>query len=84
MLFLRSDTKDIDTINNSGIYKTYKDLYLSEKERKEKLLQGIKSVNDLKARVGTKKADGSALAGAIQENAIKNTFDKKVFNTVRF
>ena len=26
-------SKDIDTINNSNIYDTYKDLYLSEKER---------------------------------------------------
>ena len=26
-------SKDIDTINNSDIYDTYKDLYLSEKER---------------------------------------------------
>ena len=41
--------KEIDTINNSGIYGTYKDLYLSEKEREEKLLQGIKSANGLKA-----------------------------------
>ena len=32
---------DIDTINNLDIYDTYKDLYLSEKEREEKLLQGI-------------------------------------------
>ena len=31
-------SKDIDTINNSDIYDTYKDLYLSEKEREEKLL----------------------------------------------
>ena len=34
-------TKDIDRINNSGVYGTYKVLYLSEKEREEKLLQGI-------------------------------------------
>ena len=47
--------KDIDTINNSDIYDTYKDLYLSEKEREEKLLQGIQSANGLKARVGEKK-----------------------------
>ena len=32
---------DIDTINNSDIYDTYKDLYLSEEEREEKLLQAI-------------------------------------------
>ena len=31
MLMLGS--KDIDTINNSDIYDTYKDLYLREKER---------------------------------------------------
>ena len=42
--------QDIDTINNSDIYDTYKDLYLSEKEREEKLLQGIQPANGLKAR----------------------------------
>ena len=36
-------SKDIGTNNNSDIYDTYKDLYLSEKEREEKLLQGIQS-----------------------------------------
>ena len=49
-------------INNSDIYDTYKDLHLSEKERKEKLIQDIQSANGLKARVGVKKADGTALA----------------------
>ena len=44
-------SKDTDTINNSYIYDAYKDLYLSEKEREEKLLQGIQSANGLKARV---------------------------------
>ena len=39
LLMLRS--KDNDTINNSDIYDMYKDVYLSEKEREEKLLQGI-------------------------------------------
>ena len=34
-------SKDIDMINNSDIHDTYKDLHLSEKEREEKLLQGI-------------------------------------------
>ena len=67
-------SKDTDTINNSDIYDTYKDLYLSEKEREEKLLQGIQSANELKARVGTKKADGTALTVTTQE---KKTFDKR-------
>ena len=39
VLLLRS--KDTDMINNSDIYDTYKDLYLSKKQREEKLLQGI-------------------------------------------
>ena len=69
--------KEIDTINNSGIYGTYKDLYLSEKEREEKLLQGIKSVNGLKAQVSAKKADCIALTVTTQENAIKKTLDKR-------
>ena len=70
-------SKDIDTISNSDLYDTYKDLYLSEKELEEKLLQGIQLVNGLKARVGTKKADGTAWTVTTQENAIKKTFDKR-------
>ena len=54
-------SKEIDTINNSDIYDTYKDLYLSEKEREKKLLQDIQLVNGLKAQVGTKKADATAM-----------------------
>ena len=69
-------SKDIDLINNSDIYYTYKDLYLSEKEREEKLLQGIQLTNGLKARLGAKKADGAALTLTTHENAIKKTFDK--------
>ena len=70
-------SKDIDMINNSDIHDTYKDLYLSEKEREEKLLQGIQSTNGVRVRVGAKKADGTALALTTQENAIKKTFDKR-------
>ena len=42
-------SKEINTINSSDIYDTYKDLYLSEKEREEKLLQGIHLANGLNA-----------------------------------
>ena len=55
-------SKEIDTINNSDIYDTYKNLYLSEKKREEKLLQGIQTANGLKARAGAKKTDDMALA----------------------
>ena len=68
---------DIDTINNSDIYDTYEDLCLSRKEREERLLQGIQSANGLKARLGAKKADGTALTLTTQENVIKKTFDKR-------
>ena len=53
------------------------DLYLSEREWEEKLLQGIQSTNGLKARFGAKKADGTALTLTTQENAMKKTFDKR-------
>ena len=68
---------DIDTINNSDIYDTYKDFYLSEKEREEKLLQGVQLVNGLKARLGAKEVDGTTLTLTTPENAIKKTFDKR-------
>ena len=48
-------SKDIDMINNSDVYDIYKDLYLSEKEREEKLLQGIQPANGLKVGVCPKK-----------------------------
>ena len=67
----------LDMINNSDIYDTYKDLYLSKKEHEENLLQGIQSTNGLKARLGAKKADGTALTVTTQENAIKKTLDKR-------
>ena len=70
-------SKDIDTINNSDIYETYKDLYLSEKESEERLLQGIQSANGLKVCLGAIKADSTALKMTTQENAIKKMFDKR-------
>ena len=75
MLILGS--KEIETINNSDIYDTYRDLYLSTKEHGEKLLQVIQSVNGLQARVGAKNSDGTARTMMTQENAIKKTFDRR-------
>ena len=70
-------SKYIDTINNSNINGTYKDLCLSKKQHEEKLLQGILSANGLKACVSARKTDGIALKVTTQENAIKKTFDKR-------
>ena len=78
MLMLGST--NIDTINNSNIYDTYKDLYLSEKEREERLLQGIQSANGLKVRLGAKKQ----MAQHLQENTIKKTFDKRFTTPLDF
>ena len=50
---------------------------MSEKQREEKLLHDIQLVSGLKARLGGKKADGTALIMTTQENAIKKTFDKR-------
>ena len=77
LMLLMFSSKDTDTINDLDIYDTYKDLYLSKKELEEKLLQGIQSANGLKARVGAKKSDGTALRVTTQENAFKKTFDKR-------
>ena len=74
---LRLGSKEIDKINNSCIYDAYKDLYLSEKEREERLLQGIEPANRLKARLGVKKSDGTTRTLTTQENVIKKTYDKR-------
>ena len=71
-------------ISNSDIYDTYKDLYLSEKEREKKLFQGIESANGLKVCVGAKEADGTTLAATTQENAIKKKFDKRFAKRLDF
>ena len=60
----------------SNVYDTYMDLYLSEKEREEKLLQGIQLANGLKARVRAGKVDGTVLSLTNQENTIKKMFYK--------
>ena len=75
---LKLGSKEIDVINNSCIYDAYKDLYLSEKERQERLLQGIQPGNGLKARLGAKKLDGATLTLTTQENIIKKNSKKDV------
>ena len=74
---LRLGSKEIDVINNVCIYDTYKDLYLSEKECEERLLQDIQPANGLKAQLCAKRSDGTALTLTTQENVIKKTYDKR-------
>ena len=66
------------------IYDTYKDLYLSEKKREERLLQGIQSANDLQVRVQPKKADGTEITVTTTENAITKTFGKRFAVSLNF
>ena len=73
---LRFGSKEIEMINNSCIYDAYKNLYLSRKEREEKILQGIQPSNGLKGRLGVKKLDGMALTLTTQEDVIKKSYDK--------
>ena len=41
-------------------------------------LQGIQPANVLKARLGSKKSDGTSLTLTTQENVIKKTYDKRL------
>ena len=58
---LKLGSKETDVINNSCFCDAYKDLYLSEKEHEERLLQGIQPASGLKAWWGAKKSDGTVL-----------------------
>ena len=82
MLMLGS--REINKINNSNIYDTYKDIYLSEKKGEEKLLHGIQSTNDLKACASAKKADDTAIIVSTKENAVKKTFVERFTITLYF
>ena len=76
---LKLGLKEIDVINKVCIYDVYKDLHLSEKERKERLLQGMQQANGLKARL-----DAKALTLTTQENVIKKTYDVRFAITLDF
>ena len=66
------------------IYDTYKDLYLSEKKREERLLQGVQSANGLQVRVQPKKADGTEITVTTTENAITKAFGKRFAISLNF
>ena len=70
-------SKDLETIDNTDIFDTYRDLYLSKNQRGDRLLQGIQGAKGLQARVGATKADGTALAFTAEENAIKKTLGSR-------
>ena len=53
-------SEEIDTIINSDMYDTSKDLYLSEKQRGEKLVQAMQSANGLKTWVQAKNTNNKS------------------------
>ena len=69
-------SKEIDGLNSAGIYDIYQDLYLSEENDEEDLLQGIHLTTCLKTWTCAKKADSKALTFTIKENTTKKTFGK--------
>lgn len=76
--------KKLDIINHSDFYGSYKDLYLSEKECGEKLLQGIQSAYCLKVWTGERKADGTLITNTTKENAIKKIFGERFVTALDF
>ena len=89
---LKFNGKRATVINEHDEYKLYADLWLSEEERKKKVLQGIQEPLGLKHRIGAKKdKDGAALTGVTDQQkaiatAYSNTFyiplDDELFTDV--
>ena len=76
MLILSSNQSD--TINDSDIYDTYKNLYLEEKECEENLPECMQSANGLKALVGANKVADTKIKASIRENTTKTIFDERL------
>ena len=74
---LKLVNKAIELIDNADILDTYIDLYLTKENRKHRILQGIQSSDALKARLGSTKADSTALSLSASETAIKKTYGKR-------
>ena len=70
-------SKDIESINHCDKFDTFKDLYLTKDQREDRVLQGIQSVQGLKARVGATKSDGTAITFNGEETAIQKTLGNR-------
>ena len=68
---------ELEVVENADIFDTYKDLYLTKKQRENMQLQGIQPENGLKARLGAKKSDGTDLTLSTAENALKKTLGNR-------
>ena len=74
------DSTELEVIENADIFDTYKDPYLTKKQREKMQLERIQPENSLKARAGTKTADGTDLTLSTAENAVNKTLEKQVYD----
>ena len=75
---------NIQLLNNSNVYDTHNDFYMTKDERKDALLQGIQGENGLKSRIGAKKTDGTELAINDEEKATSTTLNNKFYIPLDF
>ena len=68
---------ELETIENCDIFDTYKDLYLTEKQRENMHFQGIQPKNGLDARLDAKKVNGTDLKLSTAENAVQTTLGNR-------
>ena len=80
--------KYIETLDNADVYDIHADLYVDKHISENALLQGIQGPDGLRARIGSKKADGTAFTA--EQTAIAKTLgnrftiplDFEIFDTV--
>ena len=67
--------KDVDILDNSDVLDTHMDLYMDKHKKENALLQGIQDADGLKARIGSKKTDGTAFTA--EQTAIATTLGSR-------
>ena len=79
---------DIETLDNADVYDTYVDLYMDKHVKENALLQGIQDADGLRARIGSKKSDGTAFSaeqvaiGKTLGNRFCIPLDFAIFNNI--
>ena len=67
--------KDIETLDNANEYDTHADLYMDKHESENALLQGIQDPDGLRARIGSKKSDGTDFSA--EQKAVAATLSNR-------
>ena len=80
--------KDINTLDNSDVIDPHIDFYMDKHVKENALLQGIQDADGLKARIGSKKTDGTAFTAeqtaiaATLGNRFSIPLDFAIFNAI--